>query len=80
MSDKCRRYVADPNIKCFRASYFDAIVFGRKYSDFIVADVMGWCGNCEFIGHLSASFVCTLYMRFDPGWHGLRVKLSVLRC
>ena len=55
------------------------LIIGRKYSDFIVADVMGWCGNSEFIGHLSASFVCISYTRFYPVWHGLRVKLSVLR-
>ena len=30
MSDKCRRYVADPNIECFRASRCDAIVYREK--------------------------------------------------
>ena len=27
MSDKCRRYVADPNIGCFRASQCGAIAY-----------------------------------------------------
>ena len=30
MSDKCRRYVADPNIECFRASRCDAIDYREK--------------------------------------------------
>ena len=30
MSNKCRRYVADPNIECFRASHCDAIVYREK--------------------------------------------------
>ena len=55
-----------------------SLSIGRKYSDFI-ADVMGWCGNSEFISHLSASFVCISYTRFYPVWRGLMVKLSVLR-
>ena len=69
MSDRYCCYVADPNIGFFRASRCDEENI----------DVMGWCGNSEFIGHLSASFVCISYTRFYPVWHGLRVKLSVLR-
>ena len=41
MGDKCRRYVADPNIGCFKASRCGAIAYREKMY-FIAADVMGW--------------------------------------
>ena len=79
MNDKCRRYVADPNIECFRASRCDAIVYREKIFRLYRCRCNGVVQKIlNFIGHLSASLVCILYTRFDPGWRGWRVKSSVL--